>query len=300
MEQTQHTQHQAQKSWYDRYYKLLLAIPILFFIICIGYLVFVYTQTGDIIYKDVSITGGTTITVFHKADIEEVKLALSEKFPDAEVRAISDIRTGEQQGFFVETRAEAEDVKKALEEYLGFPLTSENSSVEFTGSSLSSSFYNQLRIAIIIAFLLMGIVVFFIFRTPIPSLAVIFAAFADIIMTIAVIDFFHIELSTAGIVALLMLIGYSVDTDILLTMRVLKAREGKVNDRIKGAFKTGLTMTLTAIAAVTVSLIFIYTFSDILRQMFTILLIGLGFDIVNTWLTNASMLKWYTQARRLE
>ncbi len=300
MEQTQHTQHQAQKSWYDRYYKLLLAIPILFFILCIGYLVFVYTQTGDIIYKDVSITGGTTITVFHKADIEEVKLALSEKFPDAEVRAISDIRTGEQQGFFVETRAEAEDVKKALEEYLGFPLTSENSSVEFTGSSLSSSFYNQLRIAIIIAFLLMGIVVFFIFRTPIPSLAVIFAAFADIIMTIAVIDFFHIELSTAGIVALLMLIGYSVDTDILLTMRVLKAREGKVNDRIKGAFKTGLTMTLTAIAAVTVSLIFIYTFSDILRQMFTILLIGLGFDIVNTWLTNASMLKWYTQARRLE
>ena len=51
-----------------------------------------------------------------------------------------------------------------------------------------------------------------------------------------------------------MLIGYSVDSDILLTTRVLK-RQGKLNDKLAGAFHTGIIMTSTTIAAVTVLLI---------------------------------------------
>ena len=48
--------------------------------------------------------------------------------------------------------------------------------------------------------------------------------------------------------ALLMLIGYSVDSDILLTNRVLK-RQGNLADKMAGAFTTGFIMTSTAIAA---------------------------------------------------
>ena len=51
-----------------------------------------------------------------------------------------------------------------------------------------------------------------------------------------------------------MLIGYSVDSDILLTTRVLK-RQGKLNDKLAGAFHTGIIMTSTTLAAVTVLLI---------------------------------------------
>ena len=84
----------------------------------------------------------------------------------------------------------------------------------------------------------MSIVIFFLFRTFVPSIAVIFAAFADIVMPLALIDFIGLRVSTAGIAAFLMLIGYSVDTDILLTTRALKKHEGTVNERIYGAFKT--------------------------------------------------------------
>jgi preprotein translocase subunit SecF len=49
---------------------------------------------------------------------------------------------------------------------------------------------------------------------------------------------------------------------------------------------------------VAVSLILIYNFSDTLRQIFTILLIGLGFDILNTWVSNASLLKWYMEIKK--
>lgn len=288
----------SQKNWYDKSYKYLLLIPALFLLFSIIYLSTFISTHGDIISKDVSLTGGTTISVFDSSvSVDSVESELSESFPGLLIREISDFRTGKQLGFFLETRSSPEEIKPALESFLGYQLDSDNSSIEFTGSALSEGFYNQLRFAIIIAFILMAIVVFFIFRTFVPSFAVILSAFADIIMTVTVVNLLGIELSTAGIIAFLMLIGYSVDTDILLTSRLLKTTEGTLNQRLYGAFKTGMTMTLTSIASVTVSLIIIWTLSDTLRQIFTILVIGLGFDIVNTWFTNAGILKWYVEIK---
>jgi preprotein translocase subunit SecF len=296
--QTHHQHQEHHKNWYDRNYKYILVIPAILLILSLIYLVNFNNKNGDIIYKDVSLTGGTTITVFDEnVNIESLTLSLKSQFPDIVARGISDIRTGKQQGFFIETKSSPEQIKPALEKYLKYNLTSDNSSVEFTGSSLSTGFYQQLRIAVLIAFLLMAITVFVIFRTPVPSGAVILCAFADIVMTVTVVNMMGIQLAVAGIVAFLMLIGYSVDTDILLTTRCIRSNEGTINHRVLSAFKTGITMTLTAIASVGVSLLIIYNFSDTLRQIFTIILIGLFFDIINTWITNASLLKWYMEAK---
>ncbi len=302
----QHSQHDQNsqdqfqnKSLYDRIYKWLLILPAILLIFSFIYLVQFNNKNGDIIYKDVSLTGGTTVTVFDGSiDIDNIKNTFKSEYPDLIVRGISDIRTGKQLGISIETKAEPKEIKSSLEQYLSYKLTNENSSVEFSGSTLSEGFYKQLRYAIILAFVLMAIVVFIIFRTPIPSGAVILSAFADIVMSLAVINMSGMQISGAGIVAFLMLIGYSVDTDILLTTRLLKSQEGTINHRIKEALKTGLTMTLTAIAAVAVSLIIIYSLSDTLRQMFTILLVGLFFDIFNTWVTNTSILKWYMEVKK--
>tara|TARA_Y100000034_G_scaffold101617_1_gene126025 strand:- start:200 stop:1075 length:876 start_codon:yes stop_codon:yes gene_type:complete len=288
-----------RKNWYDKSYKVMFIVPAL---ILLASLVFLYgfqAEHGDLILKDVSLTGGTTITVFDsETQVEDLKVALAEEYDDAIVRGISDFRTGRQKGFFVETGAGVDEIKGSLESILGYKLNSENSSVEFTGASLSEGFYQQLRIAILIAFIFMGLVVFVIFRSFVPSAAVILSAFADIIMTLAVVDFFGIKLGIAGVIAFLMLIGYSVDTDILLTSRVLREREDPLNKRIGDAFKTGVTMTLTSIAAIAISLFIIYNFSETLRQIFGILLIGLGFDLVNTWFANAGILKWYVEGRK--
>ena len=146
----------------------------------------------------------------------------------------------------------------------------------------------------------MSIVIFILFRTFIPSIAVVFAALADIIMSVAVVDLLGIKLSSAGIAAFLMLIGYSVDTDILLTTRVLKKKEGSVNERIYGSFKTGIFMTFTGLAAVLPAFFIVTGLPDSFRQIFLILAIGLFADIINTWLTNASIIKWYAQVKGLK
>ncbi|MFH1425586.1 MAG: hypothetical protein ABIG28_02535 [archaeon] len=289
---------EEMKNWYDKYYKLILLIPIILLIITVFYLYNFDKQNGDILLKDVTLTGGTTVSVFDpEVSIQDLTTALSEKFPDIHIRGISDFRTGEQKGFILETQETVESIKPSLEEYLGYELTQDNSSIEFSSAGLSEGFYRQLRMSIFIAFLFMAIVVFIIFRTFVPSTAVVLAAFADIVMTLTVVNMMGMALSTAGIVAFLLLIGYSVDTDILLTTRVIKKKEGSINSRIKGALGTGLTMTLTSIIAVTVALLIVKGSSEVLRQMFTILLIGLSFDLFNTWFANASILKWYAEKK---
>ena len=103
------------------------------------------------------------------------------------------------------------------------------------------------------------------------------------------------KLSTGGIAALLMLIGYSVDTDIMLSTRVLKRKEGSIKERIRNSIKTGLTMQLTAMAAL--SALLILTQAAILKQIASILIIGLALDIANTWIQNTGILRWYAERK---
>ncbi len=284
--------------FHNKNYKKLLLIPLILFLLSIGYLFMFNTQNGNFIHKDISLTGGTAVTIYGSFKVEKLQNDLSGQLNELNLRSIYDLITREQKAVIIETTLNGDETKVILENYLGYELTSDNSSFEFTGSVLSESFYKQLIIAIFFAFIFMAIVVFVIFRTFIPSIAVIISALADIIMTLALVDFFGIKMSSAGIVAFLMLIGYSVDTDILLTTRILKRSEGSLNHRICGAFKTGVTMTMTSLLAILFALFVVKSFSIVLTQIFTILVIGLSFDLVNTWITNVSLLKWYVEKKK--
>ena len=281
--------------FHDKYYKHLLLIPIIMLLFSLGYIYVFYSNNGDFIYKDISLTGGTSATIYGDFDSAKIKADLSGELSNLNVREIYDIITREKIAITLETGISGSEAKEILEKYLGYKLNENNSSFEFSGALLGESFYSQLILAILFAFFFMGVVVFLIFRKIVPASAVIISAFADILMTLVVVDFLGIKMSSAGIIAFLMLIGYSVDTDILLTNKVLKSNEGTLNQRIYKAFKTGMTMTLTSIIAVTISLVISASFSSTLNQIFTVLFIGLFFDIFNTWVTNASLIKWYSK-----
>ena len=289
----------TQKSWYDKYYRILMLIPIILVILSLVYVFSFYSQHGDVMFKDSSLSGGTTITLI--GDIDSAKFdSLKKDFPDLLVRKLSDVRTGRSLALILESSASPDSLKPAIEKTLGYNLTADNSSVEFSGPTLSAGFYRQLVIALLIAFILMSVVILIMFRTVIPSIAVIFAAFSDIIIPLAIVDYLGIKLSAAGIAAFLMLIGYSVDTDILLTTRAIKIKEGFLNERIFKAFKTGIFMTSTAIAAVLPAFFIVTGLPDSFRQIFLILALGLFSDIANTWLTNAGIIKWYADAKGIK
>ena len=288
---------------YDKHYKILFLIPIVLLIISLVYLFSFYQRTGDFINKDVSLSGGTTITLtgnLLEKDLDKFEQDLKSEYNNIAFRKLTEFTSGRTIALVIESQEDPEVLKQKIELLLDEKLTQENSSTEFSGAALSQNFYKQLIIALIISFVLMSIVIFFLFRSFVPSIAVIFAAFADIVMPLALIDYFGIKISAAGIAAFLMLIGYSVDTDILLTTRAVKRQEGALNERIYGAFKTGIFMTLTAIAAVVPAFFLVTGLPDSFRQIFFILAIGLFADIVNTWLTNAGIIKWYCERKGIK
>ena len=169
------------------------------------------------------------------------------------------------------------------------------------GPVLSEEAMGQIYVAMIFAFLFMAITVFVVFREPVPSVAIILAALCDILIALGGMSIFKIPLSIASVGALLMLIGYSVDTDILLTTRLLKRREGTVEERAKNAMYTGLTMSFAAIAAM--GILYIVTIlvmpeATTLSNISAVLVIGLIGDILSTWLMNLGILKTYIDWRQ--
>jgi preprotein translocase subunit SecF len=295
------TSNEAQKGkgWYDRYYKLLAIIPLIFVVLSLIYLFNFHSQTGDFINKDVSLSGGTTITINAGENInfDSLQEQLQQNNPDLSFRKLTDLRSGESIALIIESSEKPEQLKSEIEDILGFSLTADNSSTEFTGDALSSNFYKQLITALILSFVLMSLVILFLFRSFVPSFGVIFAGFSNMVIPLALIDFLGIKLSAAGIAAFLMIIGYSVDTNILLTTRAVKTREGTLNSRIYGAFKTGMLMSITALSALLPAFFIVTGLPDSFRQIFLILSLGLISDIFNTWTTNAGIIKWYCERK---
>ena len=287
---------------YDKHYKTLLIIPSVVVVLAVLVLLFSYYNTGEFFQKDVSISGGVTVTLLQTYDdLNELEEFLEEAMgTTVNVRKLT--QAGVYRGLILDAGLDnVEDVNRFIEliqEKTG-TFSEQQYSVQFIGSSLGASFFRAVIVSIFTAFLFMAIVVFVYFRFAtgrwiwLPSMFIVWTVLVDMLCTFAVISLLQIRISTAGLAAFLLLIGYSVDTDILLTMRTLKSRQEKIFDRIMTAAKTGIFMTLAGMAAITAGMIF--TQSETIRQIMLILVIGLAFDLLHTWLTNAGVLRWYME-----
>lgn len=298
------TRSGLDKFYHDNYKKLLF-IPFLMLLAAFVVLAVSYSSTGQFVQTGVSLSGGLTITIptEEALSVADVTATLRATYPENDILVREITEFGRQVAVSIQAAPATQDqdletleqsIIDTLEQFV--PDVRDTYTIEIIGPSLGQSFLQQTVTALFIAFILMAIVVFFVFRTFIPSAAVVLAAFSDMVVTLAVVSVMEIKLSTAGIAAFLMLIGYSVDTDILLSTRVLKREEGTVYDRVKGAIKTGMLMNVTTLAAIIVALII--TQSEVIEQIMTILLIGLIVDVINTWIQNAGILRWYAEERR--
>jgi len=194
-----------------------------------------------------------------------------------------------------------EELDSALTYYLSqdmdVTLSKKNYNIRSVGPTLGQTFRRQGFMAVAVALLLMGVVVFLAFKDLIPSVAVIQAAIADLVIAVGGMSLFGIPMEPASLAALLMLIGYSVDTDIMLTARVLKDKSLEFDRRLEDAMLTGLTMTGTTLTV----MVIVYVISTTLTQITTlssiasVLIIGLVADVATTWFTNAGILRWYLE-----
>ncbi|MBI3413294.1 MAG: hypothetical protein HY051_04395 [Candidatus Aenigmarchaeota archaeon] len=252
-----------------------------------------WAANGDWIRKAVDLSGGTQITFSFAGNLDA---ALEEKIA-AEYGARP--RVFRNAGSSTISLAASQNLDTAsIKEFLeanGISVLGEPS-VQTIGPALGSSFWRQAQLSIIFGLVLMGISVYTIYRSPVPSLAIILSAVSNMLETVAVMNIFRMEMSLGGVAALLMMIGYSVDTNVVLTTRLLKKEFGSedFDKTLKSSVITGLTMTAASVAAL--AAIIIFSPASVLTQIASVLIVGLVFDIPNTWLQNSAILRWHLRA----
>jgi preprotein translocase subunit SecF len=271
----------------------ILMLPIAIAVIALIILGANYLSTGSPVKLGVEFTGGTIVTV-PAIESEEVLTQKLAGYPVLEVRNIGN-------RYMVQFGPMSETDYGALAKLINSQY--QNAEIRYMGPIYSQNLQAQAMKYIPISFLLMAVVVFFLFRTPMVSAIVVLCALADIMIAAASMNITGVKLSLGTVAALLMLIGYSVDTDILLTKTALTPRQTlTVDETIVSAMTTGLMMTGTTIAAVLAlfiasNLLYLvvpsFTRMDIIADISTVLLFGLAADIFNTWITNAQAIRWY-------
>jgi len=167
--------------------------------------------------------------------------------------------------------------------------------------TLGSFFLTEVMNIIIVAFVLVAITVFVIFRSPVPALAVVYGAANDMVVALGAMGALHIPLGVVSVGGLLMLIGYSVDTDILSATRILKRSEGTAGERAMATLRTGMTMTAAAmISFATLFIVAYITFIPDYIEISGVVLVGLVADIITTWFGNAVIIVWYKKRHEHE
>jgi preprotein translocase subunit SecF len=269
----------------------LLAFPLAILAVSLIILLYSFMHTGSPVTLGMEFQGGTQISVETTVSPAALKETYS-SYPIMDAR-----QTGSRviMDFGVMDDAKQKQLESDVMSHY------KNVEIRQVGPIYGQELQAQAIEALIISFIGMAIVVFILFRTPTPSFAVILSAFSDIMIALAFMKVAGVELSLGTLAALLMLIGYSVDSDILLTNRVLK-RRGTVNDKVSGAIHTGVTMTSTALVALVVMyavstylylIVPSFTQITLLSQISIVLIAGLFADIMNTWLLNTGILRWY-------
>ncbi len=270
-------------------YKLLIIVPIIVAIIALSSLAILGIEPG------IDLKGGTMAEVNLNKDMSspEITSLLQNSLHIEEVK----ILTNNNRHVTVEL-SDNVDVGQFREALEGVGTVSSFNTV---GPVLSEEAMSQVYWAILFAFIFMAITVILVFKQIVPALAVILSAFLDIVFAAGGMAALKVPLSIASVGALLMLIGYSVDTDIMLTTRLLKRKHGSEVERATEAMKTGLTMSFAAIAAMIVLyVVTVYTMPQArtLSEISIVLILGLVADILNTWFLNLGILRKYMDYQR--
>lgn len=273
--------------------KKLVAIPLAVLAVALIIIAFTTIQTGSPIALGMDFVGGTQFSVTTTLTEEQLQDTFSD-YP------LNDIRISGNRAVLQFSLMETDELE-SLENLIYGNQAFREIEEQQVSPMYSEELQRTALFAVVLSFIGMAIVVFIIFRQIVPSLAVILSAASDIIIPIAFMNLFGIELTLGTVAALLMLIGYSVDSDILLTNKVLK-RSGNTDDKIAGAMRTGLLMTTNTAAAFLVMFL-VSTYAHyvipgippipLISQISLIVLIGLLADILNTWFLNTGVLRMY-------
>ena len=170
--------------------------------------------------------------------------------------------------------------------------------VREVGSSLSVFFFSKLQNVVILSLILLGIIVFVMFRSVGPALAVMIGPLVDIILAAGAMSLLQIPWNLASIAAMLMLLGFSLDSYTMLTVRILKRTDDTPPARAYDATKTAFLMNAAQVTGFGVlAAVAVVLQVPTYYQIGVVATIGGLADFITTWFGNAPLLLWMNERK---
>jgi preprotein translocase subunit SecF len=279
---------------YTRYSnRQLAAIPLGVLFAALVVIAATFALTGAPVDPGVEFTGGTELRVAVDAPSNDAARDQIQSAFSTQPEAIQSVAAAEQTYIVTFEAGDGSGPSTTQLEQQAESAGFEILSIDAVGPSFGADTQQTALFGVVVAFLGMSLLVFAMFRSFVPSIAVVISAFSDIVIPVALMNLLGIELSLGTVAALLMIIGYSVDSDILLNNHVIR-RSGSFYESVASAMRTGVTMTLTSLAAMVVMTITATLFGiQLLASIGIILVFGLTADLMNTYMLNLSLLRWW-------
>lgn len=288
MDITWHVKHMSSR--------LMIAIP----------LILAALYAGAILIRDIPLSqdfqAGTLISVQgldNAPDASAVEQEIEEILAtNASVKVTEDTsHTTGQFGVEIEVGRDIdEDEENQVRELFSAEFVGAEVEISDKGSVLTSLHEEQAWKAVVGAFIAMAVVLFIVFRHSVAVSIMVLCVALDALGAFGGMAIFQVPLSFGSIAGILMIIGYSVDTDILLSNHMLKRFGGNARSRAADAMKTGLmTAGTTIIVLVVINLL---TTAPLLYELSAALIFGVLADLVNTWFLNVGVLSRHIERRQ--
>jgi preprotein translocase subunit SecF len=249
--------------WYYNNRKKLLVIPIVLFVV--GIFLAQNLKLG------VDLQGGAFITG-KNLDVEKIK----KDFPESKITILSNQIVVEIPYFEIPSE---DYIKNYFKE----------AHVFFITQDLANQIKNITISLLIVSSILIAIVLLFAFKDIKPLIVILISIIFDITMILAGCSILNIPLSLDVIVMILIQVGYSIDTDVVMSNYVIK--EG-LKYGLKKAASIGLTMSATSLIAMIIIAGLGYIIGNIIVfRLGCVLTIGILADLIVTWLLNPNLLE---------
>lgn len=280
--------------------KYLIVIPLIMAAVFGSAIIINWNSDGNPVPLSMEFAGGSFARIQNMPDVNEnnPNLDIFQKSFEQEFGAEADIYTTET-GISVETSKDLleENIERTPESIIENLLSkagiegNPRISIESMGSIITDLYKTQARNAMIASAIAMAIILFIALRhfpTVGGILSVIGLDFLGILGCMAI---FNIPLSLTSMAGILLIFGYAVNTNILLSTNVLNRKGGTARERAGRAMSTGIKMSSTsAVAMIVLNLV---TSAPELEQISAVLVIGILVDMANTWFLNSGLLISY-------
>lgn len=276
-------------------HKQLIIIPLIVAAFFGSVIALNWYSTGEPLPLTMEFGGGSFVKVENIQEPSSAQIENIEKNFKKEFGGTLETHTVEN-GMEIETSAtllgteENQLINQRIENLLlksGFKGNSEITTTTM-GSIITKLYQRQALYAAIAAIVVMAIALFIALRS-FPTvggiLTVVGLDFLGIMGGMAILG---IPLGLASTAGILLLFGYAVNTNILLSTNVLKRKGGTARERAGRAMSTGMKMSSTSAGAMII--LNLVTSAPALEQISAVIAIGIIVDMMNTWLLNSGLI----------